>query len=46
MDQQMQGFKKHLQDQNKNKNSGCLGVVLILIVFSSGLLFGISKIIF
>ena len=46
LDLQIQGFKKHLQDQNKNKNSGCLGVVLILIIFSSGLLFGISKIIF
>lgn len=46
MNNQMEGFLKHLQDQNKKKNSGCLGVVLILFVFSAGLLYSISKIIF
>jgi hypothetical protein len=30
MNDQMQGFLKHLQDKNKKKNSGCLGVALIL----------------
>jgi len=46
MNDQMQGFLKHLQDQNKKKNSGCLGVALILFVFSAGLLYGTLKIIF
>ena len=46
MNDQMQGFMKHLKDQNKKKSSGCLGVALVLFVFSSGLLYGLAKIIF
>ena len=46
MNDQMQGFMKHLKDQNKKKSSGCLGVALILIVFSSSLLYGMSKLFF
>lgn len=45
MGKQMEGFLKHLKDQNKKKSSGCLGVAFFLFVFGSGLLYSISKII-
>jgi transcription elongation factor Elf1 len=44
MNDQMQGFMKHLQNQNKTKNSGCLGVIVLLLGFSASLVYGISKI--
>jgi len=44
MQDQMQGFLKHLQVKNKKKNSGCLGVVLLLVILGSCLLYGISKV--
>lgn len=44
MEDQMQGFLKHLQEKNKKKNSGCLGVTLILIVSGTSIIFGLVKI--
>ncbi len=41
---QMAVFTKQTNDQNKKKSSGCLGVALILFVFSSTLLYEMSKI--
>lgn len=43
MDDQMQGFIKHLQNQNKKKSSGCLGVVLLFVVLGSGITYGLTK---
>ena len=41
---QISEFTKQTKDQNTKKSSGCLGVALILIVLSSTLLYGMSKI--
>lgn len=43
LNSQMQGFLDSLKDQNKKKNSGCLGIALILIIFSLSILIGISR---
>lgn len=43
MQDQMQGFLKHLQDKNKKKNSGCLGVLGLIICFGTSVVYGISK---
>ena len=45
MEDQMQGFFKHLQDQNKKPKNGCLSIALVLVIFSSTLIYGISKLI-
>lgn len=43
MEEQMQGFLKHLQDKNKKKNSGCLGILALIICFGASVVYGISK---
>ena len=43
MEDQMQGFLKHLQSQNKKKNSGCLGNFLVLISLGASIVYGILK---
>lgn len=43
MNEQMQGFLKHLQNQNKKKNSGCLGIVIFLIGIGGSLTYCISR---
>ncbi len=40
---QMQGFLDSLKEQNKKNDNGCLGIALILILFSLGIMLGISK---
>jgi len=44
MNQQMQGFLKSMQKSNSKQKSGCLGVIILFIVFSSSLLFGLKHI--
>ena len=44
MNQQMQGFLKSMQKSNTKQKSGCLGVIILFIVFSSSLLFGLKHI--
>lgn len=46
MENQMQGFLKHLQNQNNKKNSGCLGVALILVIVGSVLVYSASRMLF
>lgn len=46
MGKQMEGFLKHLKDQNQKQSSACLGLALILFVFISSLFLSISKTIF
>lgn len=46
MNDQMQGFLKHLQNQNKKKNTGCLGIFVLLLGFGASVVYGISKIFF
>lgn len=43
MEDQMQGFLKHLQNQNKKKSSGCLGIVLLFVVSGLGIAYGLTK---
>ena len=43
IEDQLQGYVKHIG--NQKKNSGCLGITLILLVFTYSLLYGISTII-
>jgi hypothetical protein len=43
MEDQVRGFVKHLQEKNKKKNSGCLGVLVLLICFGASIVYGISK---
>lgn len=43
MGDQMEGFLNHLKNENK-RNSGCMGVALLLIIACSVLAYGIEKI--
>jgi membrane protein insertase Oxa1/YidC/SpoIIIJ len=45
MEAQMQDFLKNLQDKNIKPKSGCLSIALVFVVFSSSLIYGISKLI-
>ena len=46
MQKELQGFVKHLQNQNnKRQNSGCLGIVF-LMVLSCSVLYGLSTLVF
>lgn len=47
MQDQMQGFLKHIKEQNKKKeNSGCLGIIVFLMLITGTVAYGISKVIF
>jgi len=46
MQKEMQGFMKHLQDQNKRKQSGgCLGTILFIFLLTGSLVYSILNLV-
>ena len=46
MEEQMQGFMKHLKDKDQQKSAGCFGVILLLLVSSLSIGYSLINICF
>lgn len=44
LQEQMQGYMKNILSNGKKKNSGCFGVILVLIISGLSIVFGLTKI--